>query len=122
MGRYSGRTEMWIKVYRREALADQNGRCAYCCEPLRPGEATADHKVPHIKGGPVSRKNIAAACYACNQAKGSLSTGEFMNLIRGREAPRGASIWMLRAWMRRRLALRTDRSCRRILKSVGVAA
>lgn len=122
MGRYSGRTEMWVRLYRREALAEQGGRCAYCAEPLRPSEATADHKHPHSKGGAVSKKNIVAACHPCNQAKGDLSHNQFMNFIRGQEVPSGSPVHMMRAWMRRRIALRADRACRRILKSVGAAA
>jgi len=52
---------------RRNVLARDGGRCAYCDGPA----ATIDHIMPVSLGGARSWGNLVAACHACNQRKGA---------------------------------------------------
>lgn len=76
---------------RRKVLRDflarvQRGRCFYCdclmdMTGLQPGNPalrpTLDHKLPQARGGTDAIENLAAACLACNNAKGDLTVDEF---------------------------------------------
>ncbi|WP_425502703.1 HNH endonuclease [Pinirhizobacter soli] len=74
-----------LKKYRLVAFVDQRGLCCYCDRPMRLSDpkifaveqgmstrqtrlaqATTEHIVPRQDGGSNARKNIAAACLACN--------------------------------------------------------
>lgn len=52
---------------RRNVLARDGGRCAYCDAPA----STIDHVTPASLGGARSWSNLVAACQACNQRKGA---------------------------------------------------
>ncbi len=52
-------------------------KCAYCGATE---DLTIDHIRPRSKGGETNASNCVTACRACNQAKGSLSINEFLNL------------------------------------------
>lgn len=41
---------------------------------------TIDHIVPHSKGGKTKLDNLVCACKKCNQEKGDLCLGEFLNI------------------------------------------
>ena len=77
-----------LKKKRARAFETQNGRCYYCgvrmwldsprdlCREHRLSEnaaslvsCTAEHLIAKVDGGTDSRKNIAAACWFCNQAR-----------------------------------------------------
>lgn len=110
---------LWLRVYRIEAHAKQDGKCAYCRSLLRRGAATADHVVAVAKHGRTSADNIKAACKPCNSAKGARSEKAFKRAIAQRppiEAP--MSVW--RAWMRLTLSKRTEVAERRILACAGL--
>lgn len=109
----------WQALLRREALAEQKGRCHYCKSPLRARLATADHKHPRCRGGLTTRANIAAACDGCNQAKGNKSEGQFFNLIKGREPPEGVHIEIIMIWATRCIFTRAERACRRIERAAA---
>lgn len=111
--------DIWLKVYRREALARQGGACCYCFEPMSQKQATADHRVPKKHNGPVSRENIVAACQPCNCAKGSMTEQKFKKLIR---MPGSNHLGMAMAIFRYRLWKRTRQAEERILKFVGMAS
>ena len=64
----------WLRMYRSDAKVSQNGRCKYCCAPLKPKQATGDHVKAVIWGGEVNRENIVAACMSCNLLKGKHGT------------------------------------------------
>lgn len=64
-------TRQQRRAWVREVLALQGGRCAYCAKRLGREIATADHYVPLAAGGLERIENIVAACYLCNNAKGS---------------------------------------------------
>jgi 5-methylcytosine-specific restriction endonuclease McrA len=65
-----------MRAMREAASRDQGGRCFYCRRVMTrsdsglPTAITAEHLVPQILGGR-NLNNVVAACYACNQAKGS---------------------------------------------------
>ena len=66
---------------RRWLWKQRKRKCAYCGVRLYrnkgPYRLTCDHIVPLSRGGTHERKNLAAACGPCNQAKGNLTAEEF---------------------------------------------
>lgn len=105
-------SKAWIRAARVEAWTAQNCLCAYCRSPLSRAQATADHKRAQARGGTHGRGNIAAACAWCNSVKGSLSDGEFLNLIKRR--PAGLPPALLLVSIIRAINLRAERAVRRI--------
>lgn len=63
---------------RDQAASRQGGVCYYCYSCLTLYKKTADHKVPRSVGGGSDTKNLVAACFACNHAKGTMSEEEFL--------------------------------------------
>jgi len=68
----------------RRAFVTQRGLCHWCrrlMDPASPGNTgvcqpltmTADHVKPVWDGGHTVSGNVVAACYECNQARGTLS-------------------------------------------------
>jgi 5-methylcytosine-specific restriction endonuclease McrA len=53
--------------------------CVWCRRQLEVGlvEATTEHVVPRIKGGPSRIENEVAACRRCNGQRGHLTLGEW---------------------------------------------
>ena len=109
---------LWKRVFRTDARAQQQGRCAYCKEPLPLKKTTADHVTPRVKGGATDRKNIKAACRACNMSKGHLSENAFMNLVRS--PPQGSGLHILLAHFRWRLHRRELLAHKRIRRAAGL--
>jgi hypothetical protein len=110
--------QLWVRIHRMDAHRKQNGRCAYCREPMTRLQATADHVVPRIKGGATSEENIKAACQPCNKAKSSMTEARFKKIIRF--PPAEHSIDVLLANFRLRLWSRVELAERRILAYVGL--
>ena len=54
--------------------------CVWCGRELEVGlvEATTEHVVPRIKGGPSRIENEFAACRRCNGQRGHLTPGEWL--------------------------------------------
>src|SRR3712207_8053347 len=48
-------------------------RCVWCARELREGDASLDHVVPKLKGGPAWPENELAACRPCNRRRGHTS-------------------------------------------------
>ncbi len=48
-------------------------RCQYCNNRFNASELTFDHVISRANGGKSSWENVVAACYSCNNKKGSLS-------------------------------------------------
>lgn len=103
-----------VTVLRRNALIRQNGRCAYCKEPLPESLATADHKHPRCRGGRNSERNVVAACWPCNKAKGTMHEDRFYALIGGPYPPYRVSSEILLIWASRRIWKRAQRACQQI--------
>ncbi|MFC3321295.1 HNH endonuclease [Mesorhizobium cantuariense] len=58
---------------RRELHRRQSGRCIYCSRELTktgPTRMTIEHLKAKMKGGKDDLKNLAAACFHCNQLRG----------------------------------------------------
>lgn len=103
---------MATRRYREELICESERiACAYCHEPLTAKTATADHKIATAKGGMNVKTNIVIACFGCNQAKGSLSAGQFLNILKG-GCPR--EFKYQRAWLSRKIWVRTERAVRHI--------
>jgi hypothetical protein len=76
-----GRPRGWLE----ELCEAQNWRCHYCKRSMsrKPngkrvgGHATLDHLLPISRGGRNQWGNLAAACFSCNTAKGSMTEAEF---------------------------------------------
>ncbi len=60
-----------LRIYIRDKY-----RCQYCGEKKGAGELTLDHIFPRSRGGDNSPVNIATACIACNNRKGSRTPDE----------------------------------------------
>ena len=62
-------------------ILERDGRaCVWCGRPIDVGlvEATTEHLVPRIKGGPSWIENEVAACRRCNGQRGHLTPGEWL--------------------------------------------
>jgi hypothetical protein len=110
---------MFLKMYRSDAGIEQKSCCIFCKERMT--VLTADHVTPRSKGGQTVRRNIKAACYACNMAKGNGEAAWFRRVLHGKEVPLG-DMGITGAWVRRRLNTRIQRAEKRIKRAVGMAA
>lgn len=63
-----------------QIVEEQQGRCYYCGEHSK---MTMDHKVPLSRGGAHSPSNIVAACVTCNKRKGTQTTDEYLERLKG---------------------------------------
>lgn len=107
----------FLKAYRANALTIQGGFCKYCFCPLTKATATADHRVPRYAGGTDKQGNIAACCYACNNAKGHMSETAFIRAIK---SDRRLPIPLMLVRFSRRLWRRTHLASKRIRLSSGL--
>lgn len=84
-----------------QILARDGGRCVWCRRPLEVGlvDATTEHLVPRIKGGPSWIENELAACRRCNGERGHRTPGEWFDECdrRGWNPDRDAIVRALRA-------------------------
>ncbi|THK33994.1 HNH endonuclease [Ensifer sp. MPMI2T] len=107
----------FARADREAALRDQNGRCAYCLDPLSYKEVTRDHVVPRSAGGLDHRSNTAAACAPCNKAKGSMAVELFKRMI---SDPRpGEPMKFRMIWVSRRLNKALIDLEKRIMRRLG---
>jgi 5-methylcytosine-specific restriction endonuclease McrA len=111
------RERMWTRMFALESWLKQGGKCAYCREPMKRDDITGDHVDPIVSGGSTRRENIKAACRPCNMAKGHLSETAFLKAIKSPRPGDSIHIWL--AWSRRRIWLRTERACKRIMEAVS---
>lgn len=70
------------KAARRRLLNEQDGRCAYCNDPMtmttgRQDTVTLDHATPTARGGRTEMSNLVGACSRCNNLKGDMTVDEF---------------------------------------------
>lgn len=110
---------MFLRMLREDARIAQKSRCCYCKDIM--DVVTAEHLTPRSRGGQTERKNIKAACPACNLAKGNGTDSWFRGLLHRRELPIGDT-GLSMAWVRRRLNVRVQRAEKRIKRAVGMAA
>jgi superfamily II DNA or RNA helicase len=75
----SATTSRAFNVAQRNALfALSGGSCAICGTEITQDNFHADHKIPHVEGGPTDIRNGQALCAPCNLSKGastSISSG-----------------------------------------------
>ena len=50
----------------------------WCARRLREGEASLEHVVPKLKGGPAWPENEVAACRGCNRRRGHTSPAAWL--------------------------------------------
>ncbi len=62
-------------------LEHDGAACVWCRRPLEVGlvDATTEHLVPRIKGGPSWLENELAACRRCNGERGHRTPGEWFD-------------------------------------------
>lgn len=65
------RRRPWLEEVVIDLLADQDGMCVLCGEPLSLGDHEVDHIVPFVYGGGNQRANIQLVHPACNRSKGA---------------------------------------------------
>jgi len=63
---------------RRLVWYRDGARCHYCGRPVEFAEMTADHVVPHSRGGKTVLENLVCCCKPCNSAKRDREYGDFM--------------------------------------------
>lgn len=69
------------KRRRKKALLEmQRDRCAYCLCLLTLDTATVDHIKPRAYGGHDRNDNLVAACWSCNQMRGTMSALKFWTI------------------------------------------
>jgi hypothetical protein len=90
------RRERLVLVLRRDGA-----HCVWCGRAIGEAlvEATTEHVVPRVKGGPSWIENEVAACARCNGQRGHLTPAEWIDECerRGWEPDRGAVIRALQA-------------------------
>jgi 5-methylcytosine-specific restriction endonuclease McrA len=85
------RNGMNTRAAKRRLFGNRASRpCHYCGKRLTLDTATFDHVRALSRGGYDKTSNGALACGKCNSQKGSMSAGEFFDLLRAREARRRA--------------------------------
>ena len=62
-------------------LAEQDGKCTYCCEPLEGVRFHLDHFMPVKLGGMDDDSNVVLACPRCNLSKRHSHPLDFMRRI-----------------------------------------
>lgn len=70
----------------RLVLERDGAECIWCRRSIDVGlvEATTEHLVPRIKGGPSILENEVAACRRCNGARGHVTPAEWIVECQGR--------------------------------------
>ena len=66
---------------RLELILERDGsECVWCRRPLSPGhrDASLEHVVPRLKGGPAEAENEVAACRSCNRRRGHTSPAPWL--------------------------------------------
>jgi 5-methylcytosine-specific restriction endonuclease McrA len=91
MARQPGRWQRRFVLFCR-----QDGCCFYCEQPMAMGShrndplrATIDHLQPLSERGSRSMENEVAACFGCNNARGTMPWLVFFCLLRMRGANKG---------------------------------
>jgi len=77
-------TKRAIKFSRENVYARDSGKCQYCARRVPRQEATYDHVVPRIQGGPTTWDNVVIACVPCNQRKGGRTPEQARMLLLNR--------------------------------------
>jgi len=94
------------KVHKfRRLLWEEDCRCWYCLCEIPYAEATIDHVVPRISGGPSSIDNLVLACLECNGRKGHKPLNLFLRELQNEIHPRSRTervVGMLR-WVFRNI-------------------
>ena len=80
------------KSAKRTILRRRQGGCCYWCgiamthrKSRVPSAETFDHVVPKAHGGRNVFQNLVLACFACNNARGSLAAEAFRILVENRK-------------------------------------
>lgn len=83
------------------ALERDGGRCVWCARDLPAGhrDASLEHVVPKLKGGPAWPENEVAACRACNRSRRHTSPADWLRACerRGLRPDRALIVERLRA-------------------------
>jgi 5-methylcytosine-specific restriction endonuclease McrA len=66
--------------------------CCYCAVAMTlrltlPETATCEHRLPRSRGGADEDRNFALSCSRCNNAKGNMTEGEFLEARGGTSFP-----------------------------------
>jgi hypothetical protein len=72
-GRRRLSTKVRLAVYQRD-----QGRCAYCSNPVNWPQYHCDHVEPVAKGGSDDIDNLCVACVPCNLAKAAKSLSDWL--------------------------------------------
>jgi hypothetical protein len=112
--------QAWSRVFAIDSWSQAKNACGYCHAPINRKDLTSDHLKPRSRGGTTFRHNIKGACLSCNQTKGSLPEKQYLKKIKSPRRGDNIHIWL--AWSRRRVWLRAERACNRIIIASSTAA
>lgn len=108
---------IFVKVYREQAMIEQDSECAYCYEKLTFKTVTADHVKPKKSNGKDTKENIVACCELCNKAKDCMPVNKFKAYIKSREIPKCDYNWkIILTWSRRRINLALKRMNKNVME------
>lgn len=71
---------------RLQRMLERDGECVWCRRPLGPGhpDASIEHVIPRLKGGPAWPENELCACSACNRARGHAAPAAWLDACEAR--------------------------------------
>ena len=83
----------------RKLISRFDGKCHYCHRPVEIlGECgnrpTREHLIPICRGGNDALSNIALACEGCNQVKGDMTEGEYLEFLKFGRLPDSYIEWI----------------------------
>lgn len=107
MPKHKQTEKMFMKMYREDALRNQNFKCLYCLNSQTFKTITGEHKTCKSKGGNLSADNIGASCERCNKAKSNLNHDKFLKIINHCDIPKNVN--HISTWFARRLNKRIDK-------------
>lgn len=78
---------MAVSIRRRLLFKKQDGKCYYCQRQMNLGSqgplhCTVDHKIPVSLGGTGRLKNLAGACFTCNNLKRDMTETQFREFMK----------------------------------------
>jgi methionyl-tRNA synthetase len=106
----------FIRIYKEDALRENDMECSYCFRKMRYRESTVEHKISKANGGSNHRDNIGASCERCNSRKGKSNHKDFIKEINKPKIQPFSDLNFISLWIDRRINRAVNDSIERIRK------